>query len=110
MRIAAWSAILAARNAAVKCLEMQSGESLNDLAIAAVENFWTELSARDPWDIAVNLWGQWLIRLPVTVEVSPYVYQPAAEPRLRELLEKHLRLAELPEDSDQSDHRPYLLA
>ena len=54
---------------------------------------------RDPWDLAINLWGQWLIRLPMTVEVSPYLYQPAAEPRLRELLEKHLHLADLPPGS-----------
>ena len=61
-------------------------------AVEAVRGFWEELAARDPMDEAVNLWGQWLTHLPVTLEVSPYVFDCGAASKLRDLLKNHVRL------------------
>jgi NTE family protein len=54
--------------------------------------FWRDLEVHDLADAVANFWGVWLARLPVTLEVSPYLYEPAAEPRLRSLLRLHLDL------------------
>lgn len=54
--------------------------------------FWRDLEASDPVDVAMNYWSVWFARLPVTLEMSPYVFEPLAELTLRALLEKHLRL------------------
>jgi NTE family protein len=54
--------------------------------------FWRDLEVHDLADAVANFWGVWLARLPVTLEVSPYLYEPAAEPRLRALLGLHLDL------------------
>ena len=58
--------------------------------------FWHDLEAKDPVDMAMNYWGVWFARLPVTLEMSPYLFEPLAELTLRALLEKHLRLEQLP--------------
>ena len=63
-------------------------------ASAALSAFWDELSAQDPVDAAVNFWSVALARLPFSWEVSPYAIRAPAEPRLRELLKKHLVLPE----------------
>ena len=60
--------------------------------------FWRDLEVHDLLDAAVNAWSVWLARLPVTAEVSPYLYEPAAEPQLRALLRRHLDLDSLPAD------------
>ena len=70
--------------------------------------FWRDVAADDPLDAAMNAWGLWLAHLPVTAEVSPYLYEPAAEPALRALLGRHLRLEELPRDPARRA-RPALL-
>jgi len=49
-----------------------------------------------------------LARAPITAEVSPYLYEPAAEPKLRELLRAHLDLESLTTDSGRRS-RPKLL-
>lgn len=54
--------------------------------------FWTDLEATQPVDAAINFWSLWFSRLPVTLEMSPYGFEPLAENALRALLEKHLRL------------------
>lgn len=59
---------------------------------AALAAFWNEVSAQDPVDAAVNFWSVSLARLPITWEVSPYAIYAPAEPRLRELLARHLVL------------------
>jgi NTE family protein len=46
--------------------------------------------------------------MPVSVEVSPYLYDPPAEPRLRALLRAHLDLEHFTTDSDRRG-RPKLL-
>ena len=61
-------------------------------ASAALKGFWNELSAQDPVDAAVNFWAVSLARIPITWEASPYTINAPAEPRLRELLTKHLVL------------------
>ncbi len=58
--------------------------------------FWRELEARQPLDVAMNFWSVWFARLPVTLELSPYLFEPLAETTLRALLEKHLGLERLP--------------
>jgi NTE family protein len=58
--------------------------------------FWRDVETRDLWDATLNFWAVFLARLPVSAEISPYAYEPAAEERLRALLAKHLRLEALP--------------
>jgi NTE family protein len=60
--------------------------------------FWRDLEVHDVIDAIANFWGVWAARLPVSVEVSPYLYDPPAEPRLRALLHAHLDLDGLPKD------------
>ena len=70
-----------------------------DPAAAAADRllaFWRDLAADDIVDATLNAWGLWIARLPVTAEISPYLYEPTAEPKLRALLERHVRLEELP--------------
>lgn len=70
----------------------------HDTAIARLDAFWDDVEARDPLDMVVNDWAVALAHLSLTAEISPYTYQPQAEPRLRALLEKHLPLVGLPTD------------
>lgn len=65
-------------------------------AIARLRGFWDELGAADPWDAALNAWSLALARLPITDEISPYAYQPVAEPALRRLLQRFVNLGALP--------------
>jgi NTE family protein len=58
--------------------------------------FWCDLEAKEPVDAAMNFWSVWFARLPVTLEMSPYLFEPLAEMTLRALLETHLRLERLP--------------
>ena len=67
-----------------------------DDARRRLAGFWRELKAKDPVDLAMNFWSVWFARLPVTLEMSPYMFEPLAEMTLRALLEKHLRLEGLP--------------
>jgi NTE family protein len=60
--------------------------------------FWRDLEVHDVADAFANFLGVWMARLPVTLEVSPYLYEPAAEPRLRALLRRHLDLEDLTAD------------
>jgi NTE family protein len=61
--------------------------------------FWRDLEVHDLVDAFANLWSVLLARLPITLEVSPYLYEPAAEPKLRQLLRTHLDLEALPTDA-----------
>ena len=70
--------------------------------------FWRDLEVHDLLDAVANFWGVWLARLPVTLEVSPYLYEPAAEPKLRGLLRSHLALDGLTDDPVRRT-RPKLL-
>ncbi len=65
-------------------------------AVRRLAAFWRELEADDLSDAVANFWGVWLARLPVTAPVSPYVYEPVAEPMLRDLLRKHVKFEALP--------------
>ncbi|UFN47021.1 patatin-like phospholipase family protein [Roseomonas sp. OT10] len=60
--------------------------------------FWSDLAAAAPWDAVLNNWAVWAAGFPVTVDVSPYAYSPAAQPTLERLLRRHLRLEEVPDD------------
>src|SRR5438094_9846629 len=64
-------------------------------ARARLAGFWRDLEAKEPVDAAMNFWSVWFARLPVTLEMSPYLFEPLAELTLRALLEKHLRLERL---------------
>lgn len=63
--------------------------------------FWKDLEARDGPDIIANALGTWYARLPINAEISPYLYPPIAEERLRELLGKHLPFASLPTEPER---------
>jgi NTE family protein len=69
-----------------------------DDSIARLTSFWSDLEVHDFYDALTNFWGLWIARLPVTAEVSPYLYEPTAEPRLRALLGRYLDLENLPAD------------
>jgi NTE family protein len=68
--------------------------------------FWRDLEVHDLLDAAVNAWSVRLAGLPVTGEVSPYLYEPIAEPQLRGLLRRHLDLDTLPADRRRRGRRP----
>src|SRR5262249_30082821 len=63
--------------------------------------FWRDLEVHDVVDAIANFWSVWAARLPVTVEVSPYLYEPPAEPRMRALLRTHLDLDGLSADRER---------
>jgi NTE family protein len=73
-------------------------------AAQRLTRFWRDLEVHDMADAVANFWGVWLARLPITFEVSPYLYEPAAEPKLRALLRLHLDLEDFTSDpSRRSD-------
>jgi NTE family protein len=67
--------------------------------IKRLEAFWSNNTAREPWDVMVNQWVQALaswrdfVALP---ELSPYAYPPWAEERLRAMLEAEVDFATIP--------------
>ncbi|MEY9832838.1 patatin-like phospholipase family protein [Sinorhizobium fredii] len=69
-----------------------------DEAERRLMDFWRDLEVHDIFDAVANFWAVSWARLPVTAEISPYLYSPVAEPRLRELLSRHLDLASLPSE------------
>ena len=71
--------------------------SHND-AVARLTAFWRDLEVHDLFDAMANFWSVSLARLPFTFDISPYLYQAPAEPRLRELLQRHLAIESLPHD------------
>ncbi|WP_270938068.1 patatin-like phospholipase family protein [Falsiroseomonas oryzae] len=76
-------------------------------AVRRLRGFWHDLAASDPLEAWLNAWTQLLLALPVTANASPYAYAPAAEPRLRELLERWVRPEELPA-AGAARSRPFL--
>jgi len=60
--------------------------------------FWRDLEVHDLLDAIGNFWAVTWARAPVSFEVSPYAYEPPAEPRLQALLATHLDLAHLAAD------------
>lgn len=70
--------------------------------------FWRDLEVNDILDAVANFWAVSWARLPVSAEISPYLYSPVAEPRLRDLLSRHLDLATLPSEPHRRA-RPKLL-
>jgi NTE family protein len=60
--------------------------------------FWRDLEVHDLVEAFANFWNVWLARLPITAEVSPYLYEPMTEPRLRSILRRHLDLEEFTTD------------
>jgi NTE family protein len=69
-----------------------------DEAGRRLTRFWRDLEVHDFADAFANFWSVWLARLPVTLEVSPYLYEPTAEPQLRALLRTHLDLEHIAAD------------
>ncbi len=76
-------------------------------AVARLEGFWAGLAAAEPFDALVNGWLQLALTLPFTFGTNPYAYSPAAEPRLRALLERWVRPGELPA-GPAARSRPFL--
>ena len=73
----------------------------HDQASCALEHFWRDLSTTNPVDFAINRSCLWMARLPVTMEISPYDYPQWSGAYLRMLLERHLRLDQMPADRSQ---------
>jgi NTE family protein len=69
-------------------------------AVERLLGFWRDVEVHDLADAISNFWGVWLSRLPVSVDVNPYLFEPTAEPTLRRLLHTHLDLEHL--DGDRS--------
>jgi NTE family protein len=76
-------------------------------AVRRLEGFWADLAPGDAFETFVNDWVQLLLTLPVTANTNPYAYAPAAEPRLRALLERWLLPERLPPPGSART-RPYL--
>ena len=79
-----------------------------DEAAKRLIGFWRDLEVHDLVDALGNFWAVTWARAPVTVEVSPYLYDPPAEPRLADLLHAHLDLEHLAADRARRS-RPTLL-
>jgi NTE family protein len=69
--------------------------------------FWRDLEIHTLFDAVTNLWGLLLARSGLPFEVSPYLYEPSAEPTLRALLHRHLDLENLTREERRG--RPKLL-
>ncbi len=78
-------------------------------AVERLAGFWRDLEARAAPDIVANALGVWYTRLPVNAEISPYLYPPIAEDRLRELLNAHLPFDALPQDAARRSHPTLLI-
>ncbi len=70
----------------------------HDDAIDRLTRFWRDLEVHDLLDAAANFWSVFLARMPVTLEISPYAYEPVAAARMKELLFRHLAIEALPAD------------
>lgn len=70
----------------------------HDDAIDRLTGFWRDLEVHDLLDAAANFWSVFLARMPVTLEISPYAYEPVAAVRMKELLSRHLAIEALPAD------------
>lgn len=69
-------------------------------ARARLEGLWKELGARELPDVLRNLWGQFYLGMPFSFEVSPYEWDLGAAREMRALLERWLKLEEMPKDSE----------
>jgi NTE family protein len=79
-----------------------------DEALRRLTGFWRDLGVHGVLDAIGNFWAVEWARAPITVEVSPYLYEPPAEPKLRALLDAHLDLEHLTADP-AARARPKLL-
>jgi NTE family protein len=68
-----------------------------DEARQRLVRFWRDLEVHNVADAIANFWGVWMAALPV--EVSPYLFEAPAEPRLRRLLSLHLDLENFTSDA-----------
>ena len=55
-----------------------------DEASRRLREFWRDVETHDLVDTVANFWSVFIARLPVAAEVSPYLYAPVVERRLRE--------------------------
>src|SRR4051794_17719042 len=69
-----------------------------DEATRRLLGFWRDLEVHDLAGAVANFWSVWWARSPLQLEVSPYMYEPIAEPQLRALLRSHLELEQLTSD------------
>jgi NTE family protein len=67
-----------------------------DEAVRRLEGFWADLAPANALEAWANDWFQLLLALPFATRTSPYAYAPAAEPQLRQLLERWVRPEALP--------------
>src|SRR3954453_20896981 len=66
-----------------------------------LREMWEDLGAREPADVVRNWWGQVLLSLPFTWEVSPYVWDLGAREEMTARLKRWAILEALPKDPAQ---------
>ena len=69
---------------------------------------WRDLEVHNLFDEMTNFWLVSLASSPITEKISPYAYYPVAAKALKTLLERHLRLENLPAEPERRS-RPSLL-
>jgi NTE family protein len=67
-------------------------------AQSRLRGMWEDLGAREPADVVRNWWGQVLLSLPFTWEVSPYVWDLGAREEMTARLKSWANLEALPKD------------
>jgi NTE family protein len=73
-----------------------------------LEGIWKDLGASHFPDTVRNWWGQVLLNLPFTWEISPYVWDLGAREEMVRRLKEWVRLEDMPNDAAQLND-PYLL-
>lgn len=72
-----------------------------------LRGFWQDLGAREWGDVMRNSWGQLLLSLPFTWEVSPYVWDLGAREDMTKLLKRWAKLEDMPAARELLN-KPYL--
>src|SRR4051812_29222591 len=74
-----------------------------------LQGMWDDLGAASIPDMMRNWWGQFLLDLPFTWEVSPYVWDLGAREDMISLLRKWINLEQLPQNPERLN-QPFLFA
>ena len=87
-------------NAVVACSGLIQGGEENGPAEAQrrLHGIWEDLGASKPLDAARNWWGQFLLNLPFTWEVSPYVWDLGLRDEMVSRLQTWAKLEAMPRD------------
>jgi NTE family protein len=97
-------------NAALAWSGLIQGGQANGLEEARrrLKGMWEDLGASDLPDAVRNWWGQVVLNLPFTWEISPYVWDLGVREEMVRRLEKWVALEKMPKDSARLS-KPHLL-